>query len=67
MNCFVIETKEFVSHKQSWEKVSKTSIEAKNISEALEIVDSRFRGKQYSHEVISERNITVDYTIRSYF
>ncbi|MFW0731041.1 hypothetical protein [Enterococcus raffinosus] len=67
MNCFVIETKEFVSHKQGWEKVSKTSIEAKNITEALEIVDSRFRGKQYSHEAISEKNKTVDCTIHSYF
>ena len=67
MNLFLIETKELKDVKKGWKTIAKTRIAAANVNEALKIVERRFTKYQQIHEVISEKESTLDSTVRRYF
>lgn len=67
MNLFLIETKELKDVKKGWKTIAKTRIAAASVNEALKIVERRFTKYQYIHEVISEKESTLDSTVRRYF
>ena len=67
MNLFLIETNELKDVKKGWKTIAKSRIAAANVNEALKIVERRFTKYQYIHEVISEKESTLDSTVRRYF
>lgn len=67
MSLFVIETKELKSVKDGWKVIAENHVVARNVAEALEIVEKWFTKDQYIHKAISELEFTLECKTRRYF
>ncbi|MGM0169811.1 hypothetical protein IGI39_004745 [Enterococcus sp. AZ135] len=66
MRLFLVETKELKTANDGWKIIAKTHVAAENVDEALKTVAKRFTKNQYIHEVISEKESTLDCKVQSY-